>query len=213
MKAKLLRSTKLLIALAIIVTVTAIVLALLAVRTRQQASDLEARAATLQTQTKTSADPTPDQSPKPKAGVLLNADGSSPKRLPPNAGNGDACNGNPADTCVMAPTVDFWPSGSEDSSNHDYAAPAGSVIKEIGGKLVSSTDNTLTLSTTSGRTFRITYPLDSIAWWNDKRSPHYQNYKVGTGDTFMVMYGEPPATSSTDIGPKQIHSSRFKLAP
>jgi hypothetical protein len=157
------------------------------------------------------SDPTPPQSPKPKRGSIVNADGSRPSGKLLAADVPGGCAGNPGDLCQDAPVRDYWPSGSEASLNKEYAAPAGSALKEIGGALESTSGNTITLRTTTNRLVRITFPLDTIAFWNSQRAANNPQLQIGFGDILVVTYGEPEGQRSSEVGPKQIYRSTVAL--
>lgn len=149
------------------------------------------------------------------ASPLTNADGKTPNYAPTSivpSGNGPhPCASNLDDACVTSPSVDFYPSGTENIESTYYKAPADSVLKDIGGVVSEVNGKQVKLSTISGRTFTITFPINAVEWWNSVRSPHYGNYKVGVGDTMMVSYGEPVNLKSTQISPEQIYTSRFAI--
>ncbi len=149
--------------------------------------------------------------------ALQNEDGKIPQTasdLPQTSSNGpQPCSGNKDDVCIFAPSVDFWPSQGEDSTNHDYAAPANSVIKNIGGVMTAYSGTNITLKTASGRSVVVTFPLEVVDWWNMVHSPNYNNYRVGVGDTMTIEYGEPADQHSDAIGPKQILATRFAIKP
>jgi len=156
-----------------------------------------------------------DNIPYASAGSLVNADGSTPNYEPSSivpSGNGPhPCASNLDDVCVTSPSVDFYPSGTENIASTYYRAPAGSVLKDIGGVVSEVDGRQVKLSTASGRTFIIIFPINAVEWWNSVRSPNYGNYKVGIGDTMMVSYGEPANLKSIQISPEQIYTSRFAI--
>jgi hypothetical protein len=121
------------------------------------------------------------------------------------------CKGNTAELCVLAPTVDFWPSGDEGASNTSYSPVEGSETKEIGGIIVTDPGATITIQATSGRTFAIIFPADEFSWWNQVRSPNYNNYQIGTGDTLTITYSEPASDSKPIINSNQIISSSLAI--
>lgn len=128
------------------------------------------------------------------------------------AGSGPVpCHGNEADDCIFAPSVDFWPAGSEGATNPVLVRSESAEGKEIGGVITASNQNVITIRTTSGKTFTITYPEDEISWWNQNISSNYDNYQVGIGDTLAITYLEAKAESSNNIQTSQIIRSNFAI--
>jgi hypothetical protein len=121
------------------------------------------------------------------------------------------CMGNEQDECVGAPSIDFWPAGSEGASNPVYDNNSPAITKEIGGIITTSNQSVITLRTTSGRTFTVTYPEDEISWWNQTISPNHQNYQIGIGDTLDIIYNQSIDPAATDIQPSQIMRSSLAI--
>jgi hypothetical protein len=113
----------------------------------------------------------------------------------------------------MAPTVDLYPAGSEGAENPEYVRRTGETWKSIGGEITAATNTTMTLTTTSGRTFTVHFPLDAVSWWNETIASNYGNYRVGIGDTVRVDYSESAKISRTTIEASQILHSVLAIDP
>lgn len=120
------------------------------------------------------------------------------------------CMNNEEIQCAGPPSIDFWPSGSEDAINPAYDRSIRNV-KEIGGKILTITGNTIGLQTSDTRTYEITFPVNAIEEWNTNRSPNYKNYKIDIGDTLNIRYAESPEQASRTIGPSQILISSLAI--
>jgi hypothetical protein len=110
-----------------------------------------------------------------------------------------ACVGNLTDECIATPSIDFWPTGSEASSNPDYANIGEP--KEIMGRIVSNNGNALQIKTASGRVFNIEYPINALENFNKNRAPYYK-LQVETGDMIYVEYrstGSNPTIRTSEI--------------
>lgn len=121
------------------------------------------------------------------------------------------CGNNTIDQCKGAPSIDFWPGGSEDASNPDFAADSGDTNKEIMGRITQTDGNNLILKTSSGRLFTIAYPLDTVANFNAIRASNY-NLTVETGDMIIVTYAEQASQQSTTIPTTKIRRSSLLLS-
>jgi hypothetical protein len=123
------------------------------------------------------------------------------------------CMNNKPERCVLAPTVDLYPSPGESMENPEYKTDENSTMKEIGGVMQRFSGKTVTIKTTSGKLYSITFPIDVITWWNQERSPDYDGYQLSNGEIITVMYLEPLNEHSTEIKPSQIFGSRFAIDP
>lgn len=123
------------------------------------------------------------------------------------------CMNNKPERCVLAPSVDLYPSPGESMENPDYKTDEKSTMKEIGGVLQSHSGKSITIKSTSGKLYNITFPIDVITWWNKERSPNYDGYQLSSGEIITVMYLEPLNEHSTDIKSSQIFGSRFAIEP
>lgn len=129
-------------------------------------------------------------------------------------GNGPLeCMNNKPELCVLSPSVDLYPSPGESMQNPEYKPNDNTTMKEIGGVLVGNSGNTITIKSTTGKLYNITFPVDVISWWSEVRSQHYDGYKISNGEIITVMYLEPLTEHSTEIGPSQIFSSGFAIDP
>lgn len=147
-------------------------------------------------------DPKVKESPKTEQAVnnKMNAD-HIPTMQP--------CMNNEEIQCAGPPSIDFWPSGSEDASNHSYDRSSGS-IKEVGGKITAINGNIVSLQATDNQIYEILFPVNAVEEWNTNRSPNYKNYKVGVGDTLNIRYGESRQSNRT-IQPSQILTSSLAI--
>lgn len=126
--------------------------------------------------------------------------------------NDKTCYGNAADTCDVLPAADFYPSGSEDALNPAFNSGVNDDRREIAGDITQVSGNTVTLKTTSGRVFRVKFPIDAVTWFNENRLANYPGLPaVGVGSTLAVMYGQPTGHASTTLEPNQLISSQLKL--
>lgn len=107
----------------------------------------------------------------------------------------------------MAPSVDLYPSGKEDATNPILRNQKSDEWKTIGGVVTGTTGREMQIRTSSNRAFAITFPLAVQDWWNEVRGPHYDNYKMGVGDTVRIDYLEPADQASTTINPDQLMHS------
>lgn len=140
--------------------------------------------------------------------VPLNPDPKSAPVINSNALR--ACDGNASDECKTAPSIDFYPGGSEGATNPKFNSSAGD-FKEIMGRITTFDSFSIILSTTSGRLFTIQFPLNSIAEFNTNRSPNYQGLQVTAGDMVYVSYVEPPHLSGTTVSAEQLFKSSLIL--
>jgi hypothetical protein len=125
-----------------------------------------------------------------------------------NASNGQLypCINNPQDSCISTPSVDFYPGGSESSTNPNYKPGASDTLKDIAGRIASASGNSLILHTTSGRDFTINYPIDTITSFNTNRSANY-GFTVSVGDELYVRYSEARDAHTPIIQMSQLQSS------
>lgn len=136
---------------------------------------------------------------------------------PPNLGTnttGDEhpCVGNEQDTCIGAPSIDFYPGGTEDASNPDYKGDVGRG-KEIMGRITAHNGKSIAVKTSSGRTFTIEFPVDPIETFNTQRSSNYQNMLVTTGDMIYAWYSEKIDQADTTVRSSQMYRSNLIIKP
>lgn len=115
------------------------------------------------------------------------------------------CTGNPADQCKGAPSIDFYPTGSEGASNPEYNGNGAQ--REIMGRITKASDKTITIKTTSGRLFAVTFPIDPINNFNVVRTDTY----AAIGDMLHIDYSEQADLHSTNIRPQQIFKSSLLI--
>lgn len=127
--------------------------------------------------------------------------------------NEQICANNLQDTCIMAPSVDLYPSGKEDATNPSLRNQKGDNWKSIGGIVTGINGSEIQLRTTSSRDFTVTFPFAVQTWWNQVRGPHYSNYRMDVGDTLRIDYLEPADKASTHINPDQIMHSVIAIDP
>lgn len=147
----------------------------------------------------------------PGEGIFVPGVGVVPSEI--NGNGPQICLNNQPERCILSPSVDLYPSPAESMHNPDYKPNDNVAMKEIGGVLVGSSGNTITIKSTTGKLYNVTFPVDVISWWSEVRSQYYDGYKLSNGDIIMVMYLEPLTEHSTDIKPSQIFSSRFAIDP
>jgi len=116
------------------------------------------------------------------------------------------CMGNTDSQCPTPPSIDFYPSGSENSFNPLFDR-RNQNRKEMGGKIIAINGKSVELQTSDDKIFTINFPINAVDEWNASRSPNYDDYKVGIGDTLMIRYGETNEQSSRSITPTQIMTS------
>lgn len=147
----------------------------------------------------------------PGEGVFVPGTGVVPSEV--NGTGPQDCMNNPPERCVLAPTIDLYPSPGESMQNPEYQSDEKSAMKEIGGVLEAYAENTITIKTTTGKRYAVTFPIDVISWWNQYRSQDYDGYQLSNGEIITVMYLEPLTERSTNISASQIFSSRFAIEP
>jgi len=111
----------------------------------------------------------------------------------------DSCQGNRGEICIGVPSVDLWPTGSEDASNPELSTNSNDSMKNIEGRIQSIDGKQIVIKSSSGRLFTINFPIDAVAHFNTTRSRHYNNIKVAKNDMLFVTYFEPSSKKSLDI--------------
>lgn len=116
------------------------------------------------------------------------------------------CLGNTEDSCVFAPSVDLYPNGIDGpGSNPELRTQSDDMEKEIGGIISAHSGKSITIKTTSGILFDITFPIDAISAWNNQNKD--ANYIISVGDTVALYYAEPANLHSHAISSSQIKES------
>ncbi len=115
------------------------------------------------------------------------------------------CLGNTHDECKVAPSVDFYPTGSEGASNPDYTASGDQ--KEIMGRIQSISTKSIVIKSSSGRIFTVNFPINAASNFDSVRD----DYTVEVGDMLYVAYNESPGSSSLTIEPSQLQRSVLLL--
>lgn len=133
-----------------------------------------------------------------------------PPPLPDETSSSHPCAGNSGMTCISAPSIDFYPGGSEGASNPAYKGSLGDG-KEIMGRISAHNGTSLVLTAANGNAFSVEFPVDPIETFNTQRSQYYQGVTVGKGDVVYVWYTEAPGQSSTTIQASQLYSSSLIL--
>ncbi|PID31713.1 hypothetical protein CR970_04345 [Candidatus Saccharibacteria bacterium] len=132
--------------------------------------------------------------------------------LAPRGQNATApCIGNEQDFCITGPTVDLYPAGSEGAVNPELQQADNAGWLSIGGVVTDARGNTISLHTTSGRAFTVTFPVEIRSWWNTNIGPNYQGLAFGVGDTVRVDYVAVGDRLPVAIGPDQILGSALAI--
>lgn len=64
--------------------------------------------------------------------------------------------------------------------------------------IIAHDEHSVTLKTSSGREFRVEYPVDAFTKFNTYRSQSY-GFEVAIGDYLYVSYKEAPDKNSTSV--------------
>lgn len=104
------------------------------------------------------------------------------------------CMGNPNDDCPNTGSIDVYEQLSNEAVN--YA--------ELTGKIVTYSDTSIVIRTSSGREVTIGTPTNAIKHFNTTRAADYGT-TIEVGDTIKVAYGQlSGATNDTAVSKKQI---------
>lgn len=98
------------------------------------------------------------------------------------------CAGNPADECPSVSSIDIYQRFAEAESNEMEWA-------EITGKVSAFNDQSIVISTTSGRKVVAYTPWNLIGSFNTEKSSGY-GHAIGIGDTLSIMYNQPKGTTN-----------------
>lgn len=119
------------------------------------------------------------------------------------------CTGNPQDECKGSPSIDFYPGGSEAATNPEFENQGE--MKEIMGRITGIDGKTVSVKSSSGRTFVVQFPIDAVAEFNTSRSPNYQNIKVVVGDMLHIDYSKVSGADEMTIMAKELSRSSLLL--
>lgn len=121
------------------------------------------------------------------------------------------CLENANDSCVFAPSVDFYPNGiAGNGSNPELRRRSDDTEKQIGGVIVAHSGKKVSLKSTSSTLFYITFPIDAVSQWNAENSTD-THYSIGIGDTLALRYVEPASQHSRTINSDQIEESSLAI--
>lgn len=110
------------------------------------------------------------------------------------------CAGNPNDECPALSSIDLYERTTGEPGT-DWA--------EISGKIVTYNDQSITITTTSGRQVVVYTPWNLISSYNADRSAGY-GYTINAGDTLSVAYNQTTGiTSDTEIPWKRLVGVRL----
>jgi hypothetical protein len=100
----------------------------------------------------------------------------------------EPCENNVQDSCVQTSAIVLYEDWSGSLQGYD---DPNNLIKEyryIQGVITEHNGATVTIQSSSGRTFTITTPTDVITGFNQTRSGSYNGITLGAGDLLMVRY-------------------------
>jgi hypothetical protein len=120
------------------------------------------------------------------------------------------CFGNKEDSCVQTGIVDLY----QDDGNNLLGSKIVSgqaVMREIQLTLTSIQGAQITGTSTSGRKFSATLPVDAIEIFNTTKSSSYNNVSIGVGDTILIRYYELAHQNSTTIDANRIEYVGFLI--
>ncbi len=119
------------------------------------------------------------------------------------------CTGNAEDECKGAPSIDFFPGGSEDAHNPEFQDTGK--YKEIMGRITAIRGKEVDIKTSSGRIFTVAFPIDAVTDFNQSRSPNYQDLKVSLGDALHVDYVKALGANGPTISAQELNRSSLLL--
>lgn len=106
------------------------------------------------------------------------------------------CMGNPSDECPSLSSIDLYERLGDVEDNFEVA--------EVSGKIADYNDQSITITTTSGRKVTVGTPWNVIGTFNSGRSADY-GHTVGIGDTLSInYYHSKDTTNDSDIPWKQV---------
>ena len=125
------------------------------------------------------------------------------------------CFGNPGELCPSTASVDVYPRSGGEGAQNPYMRPYNEtdVSRQISGTVTELSDDTLTLTSRSGKLYTITVGDAGFKDYNQNHTKAYGETDVTlrVGSTVQVMYVQPKDGDPTKVGKDQVRLVALQL--